>query len=169
VTIERTGRSRITEVKRQLDGTEQRFDCELVHRSASLVVVCYEMRRADDQPDRWLDSYGFFWPRRPYNCYHIVRPASGKVVLSRFDVLRDVDLGILGEVGYTDLLLDLRVERDGLRWEDDDELAEAVAAGRVTAAELAHVERARGVLERGHGRIIAEVRRTLTSLGRFSR
>ena len=84
-------------------------------------------------------------------------------------MLRDVDLGILGEVGYTDLLLDLRVERDGLRWEDDDELAEAVAAGRVTAAELAHVERARGVLERGHGRIIAEVRRTLTSLGRFSR
>ncbi len=169
MTDERTRRPRITEVKRQLDGSEQRFDCELVHRSAALVIVCYEMRRADQRPDRWLDSYGFFWPRRPYNCYHIVRPQSGEVVLSRFDLLRDVDLGTPGEVGYTDLLLDLRVERDGPRWEDDDELAEAVAAGRVTAAERAHIERVRGVLDRGHGRIIAEVRRTLTSLGRLPR
>jgi hypothetical protein len=168
VTSERIGGPRITEVKRQLDGTEQRFDCELVHRSSSMVVVCYEMRRADD-PERWLDSYGFFWPRRLYNCYHIVRPASGEVRLSRFDVLRDVDLGTPGEVGYTDLLLDLRVERDGPRWDDDDELEKAVAAGRVTMAEQAHIERARGVLVRGHGRIIAEVRRTLTSLDRIPR
>jgi hypothetical protein len=169
VTNERTSRERIIEVKRQLDGSEQRFDCELVHRSPSLVIVCYEMRRANQPADRWLDSYGFFWPRRPYNCYHIVRPTNGEALLSRFDVLRDVDLATPGEVGYTDLLLDLRVERDGPRWEDDDELAEAVAGGSVTAAELAHVERARGVLDRGHGRIIAEVRRTLTSLGRIAR
>lgn len=160
---EAASRPRITEVKRQLDGSEQRFDCELVHRTPSLVVVCFEMRR----PGGRLDSYGFFWPRRPYNCYHIVRPESGEAVLSRFDVLRDVDLTTPGEAGYTDLLLDLRVERDGPRWEDEDELAEAVADGRVTAAELEHIERARGVLERGHGRIIAEVRRMLRALGRI--
>ncbi len=160
---ERASRPRIIEVKRRLDGSEQRFDCELVQHTPSLVVVCFEMRR----PGGRLDSYGFFWPRRPYNCYHIVRPESGEAVLSRFDVLRDVDLRTPGEVGYTDLLLDLRVGRDGPRWEDEDELVAAVADGRVTAPELARIERARRVLERGHGRIIAEVRRTLRALGRL--
>lgn len=160
---ERASRPRIIELKRRLDGSEQRFDCEFVQRTPSLVVVCFEMQR----PAGRLDSYGFFWPRRPYNCYHIVRPESGEAVLSRFDVLRDVDVRTPGEVGYTDLLLDLRVGSDGPRWEDEDELAAAVADGRVTASELARIERARGVLDRGHGRIIVEVRRTLRALGRL--
>ena len=140
---ERASRPRIVEVKRRLDGSEQRFDCELVQRTPSLVVVCFEMQR----PAGRLDSYGFFWPRRPYNCYHIVRPESGEAVHSRFDVLRDVDVRTPGEVGYTDLLLDLWVGPDGARWEDEDDVAAAVRSGLLSDADRARIERARAVLD----------------------
>ena len=98
----------ITEVKRKLGGGEERFETELIHRSPSLLLVLYRIERGADS----LDSYGCFWPRRPYGCYHIVRPPgtpdAGREVLSRFDVLTDLEI-VGDEVRYLDLLLDLLV------------------------------------------------------------
>ena len=158
----------IVEVKRRLDGSEQRFDCELVHRTPWLVAVLFRVRRPwGDAPAAALDSYGLFWRRRPYNCYYMVRPGGDEAVVTRFDVVRDVDLDVPGEVRYLDLLLDLRVDAGVARWEDEDEVAEAVAAGLLSPSDRARIARARAVLECGHARITGEVRRLLRSLGRL--
>ena len=161
----------IIEVKRKLGGGEERFATELVHRSPSLLLVLYRIERGDDS----LDSYGCFWPRRPYGCYHIVRPPgapdAGREVLSRFDVLRDVEIAG-DEVRYLDLLLDLVVRVDAAgrvraRWEDEDELQAALASGLLDAVGGAYVARARRTLERRHRRVVGEIRALLRRLGRI--
>ena len=161
----------IIEVKRKLGGGEERFATELVHRAPSLLLVLYRIGRGAGS----LDSYGCFWPRRPYGCYHIVRPPgapdAGREVLSRFDVLTDLEIAG-DEVRYLDLLLDLVVRptpagRLEARWEDEDELAAALASGLLDAAGAAHVERARRTLERRHRRAVGEIRALLRRLGRI--
>ncbi|MYI83069.1 MAG: hypothetical protein F4056_07180 [Chloroflexi bacterium] len=161
----------IIEVKRKLDGSEERFTTELVHRSPSLLLVLYRIERGENS----LDSYGCFWRRRPYGCYHIVRPPgapdAGREVLSRFDVLRDV--AIEGdEVRYLDLLLDLVVRVDAAgrirtRWEDEHEVEAALASGLLDAAGGAYVARARRTLGRRHRRVVGEIRALLRRLGRI--
>ncbi|MSQ42150.1 MAG: DUF402 domain-containing protein [Dehalococcoidia bacterium] len=161
--------TRVVEVKQRLDGRVERFDCELVERDRTRAVILFRIERpVFGLREAPLDSYGVFWRRRPYGCYHIVRPADGSPVVTRFDVVRDVELDAPGEVRYVDLLLDLRVERGAARWEDEAELAAAMRAGRIDASDHARVQRARRVLERGHVRITAEVRRLLRALGRLS-
>ncbi|MBM4416438.1 MAG: hypothetical protein FJ035_09450 [Chloroflexi bacterium] len=153
--------SRITEVKQRLDGSAARFACSLVARTPAAVVARYRFRDAAGP----VDSYGWFWRRRPYLCYYMVRPRTGALVAVRFDVVRDVDTANPREVRYTDLLLDLWV-RDGVAtWEDDDELAVVTAAGLLTVADRARIARARSTLAAGHTRIAAELRRALVALG----
>lgn len=168
----------IVEVKRHPDGSEERFDSELVHLTPSLVVICFRLdRRWLDEPGAppgLLDSYGVFWRRRSYNCYQIVSPQTGEELVTRFDVLRDVEFDA-DEVRFTDLFLDLRVDRwpEGgparweARWEDEDELAQAIRAGVLDPADTERIARTRAVLERGHRRVAAEVRRLLARLGRL--
>ena len=161
----------IIEVKRKLDGSEERFATELVHRGPSLLLVLYRIERRDAS----LDSYGCFWPRRPYGCYHIVRPPgapdAGREVASRFDVLRDVEI-TGNEVRYLDLLLDLWVRVDAAggvsaRWEDEDEVEAALDGGLLDAAAGDYIARARRTLERRHRRVVAEIRALLRRLGRI--
>ena len=152
----------IIEVKRTLDGREQRFACEFVHRDPSVVVVRYRFERGG----RALRSFGLFWSRRPYNCYYVVPARGDKTVFVRFDVVAgiEVDLAVAPpEVRYRDLLLDLWVDAEGARWEDEDEVEAAGAS--LEAGDRARIERARGILERGHRRIASEVRRLLVGLG----
>lgn len=160
----------VTEVKRRLDGTEQRFTCELVTRTPGLVVARYRFAaRAGFFASHTgaVESYGLFWARRPYLCYYMVRPADGALLGARFDVVRDVRLDAAdgSEVSYTDLLLDLWIEDGVAHWQDEDEVAEVDAAGRLDAADRARIARGRQVLERGRHRVLAEVRRTLRAAG----
>lgn len=153
----------ITEVKRRLDGSEQRFECELVTRTPALVVACYRFEaRAGFFASHTgaVDSYGLFWARRPYLCYGMVRPADGALLAARFDIVRDVRLSTT-EVTYTDLLLDLWIEGGVPYWQDEDEVVEAERAGRLAPADRARITRGREVLERRHVRVLSEVRRTL--------
>ena len=160
----------VIELKRTLDGREQRFETEFVHRSASVLVVLYRLERGAAS----LDSYGFFWVRRPYNCYHMVKPPgsadAGREVASRFDVVRDLEIAP-HEVRYLDLLLDLWVEDGALRrvvrWEDEDEVADALRNGLLSPADVAYIERARRTLQRRHRRVVSEIRTLLRALRRI--
>jgi len=152
--------ARIVEVKRKLDGSEQRFDCELIARSSSLVIARYRFEAAAGP----IDSYGCFWARRPYLCYHMVHREDGREWVSRFDVVRDVRLGAT-EVSYTDLLLDLWVDADGVRWDDEEEVEAATRAGVLPAPDLDRIERARDILARRHRAIASEIRSRLARLG----
>jgi hypothetical protein len=166
------GARTVIEVKRHLDGTEQRFETELVHRTAGSLVVLY---RLPDAPSGPLDSYGCYWAGRTYICYHMVRahgsPDAGREVVTRFDVARDVEIAD-AEVRFLDLLLDLWVEDGGspggiARWEDEDEVAAALRSGLLSPADGAYVERARRTLEQGHRRVVQEIRWLLRRLGRL--
>ena len=157
----------IIEVKRHLDGREERFETELVYRARDSLVVLYRMPGS-----RWgpIDSYGCYWAGRTYVCYHMVRaegaPDAGREVATRFDVAREIEITD-GEVRFLDLLLDCWVEDGVARWEDEDEVAEALRAGRIGPADAAYIERARRTLEQGHGRIVRDIRWLLGRLGRL--
>lgn len=159
----------ITEVKRHLDGREQRFETELVHRTAGSLVVLYRVPAGRFGQDAPLDSYGCYWAGRSYVCYHMVRPPEaaepGREVGTRFDVARAIELAA-GEVRFLDLLLDLTVEAGVARWEDEDEVAAALASGLLSAADGAYIERARATLQQGHRQVVREIRWLLRRLGR---
>mgnify|MGYP003340468157 CR=1 FL=1 len=70
-----------------------------------------------------------------------------------------------GEVSYLDLELDLWVTDGVPRWEDEEDVEAARAAGLLDAADLARIERTRDFLTRRHRVVIAEVRALLASLG----
>lgn len=151
-------RPRILEVKRHLDGRESSFECELVDERPGRVIVCFHLDRLEGSLTRYdigepLDSYGFFWKRRPYNCYYLAParlPLGSPPVLVRFDVSRDVEFversGAPDEIRFLDLELDLLVTPDGARWEDEDEVERAEGAGLLSPSDLVRIERARRTL-----------------------
>lgn len=155
----------VFEVKRHLDGHVGRFECELVARLPSVVVVCFPLE-AGHGP---VDSYGVFWSRRSYLVYHLVPREAGVPVRTRFDVLRDCRIdGVTeagGELSYLDLELDLWVTDGVPRWEDEEDVEAARTAGLLTPADLARIERTRDFLSRRHRAVIAEVRTLLEGLG----
>ena len=158
---------RITEVKRHLDGSAERFDCELVLRRPHLVVVLFEHRRGRSTGGfhipRGSRTYGFFWRRRPYSFYRMAAP-DGRVIAHRYDVVDDVRLGE-HEVSYLDLLLDVWVAPDGaVRVEDEDEVAEYARHGLLSRAQRDRITRTRTLLLRRHRTIAREAARLLEGL-----
>ena len=160
----------ITEMKRHLDGREQRFATELVHRTARSLVVRYRVPEGQFGQDAPLDSYGCYWVGRTYVCYHMVRPPDGadpgREVVTRFDVAREIVIAA-GEVRFLDLLLDLVVDDGAPRWEDEDEVAAALDSGLLSPADGAYIERSRQTLEQGHRQVVREIRWLLRRLGRL--
>ena len=155
---------RITEVKRNIDGREVRFDLQLVQRRPYVVVARYVHPRTFERDgftfERGSVSYGFFWRRRPYVMYRIL-DASGSFAANRFDVVEDVRL-TEQTVSYTDLLLDAWATPDGpLRFEDEDEVEDAIQAGQLSPAQLERITRTKDLLLRRHRAISREAERLL--------
>ena len=136
----------VTERKIAIDGVRKEFECAWVHRSPSLAIIRYEVRRggvmADGQvtipPECW--SYGIFWRSRRYGCYRFVRKDDASVVAHRFDALDRLTWDD-EVIEYHDLVLDWWVlPDDTLISEDADEFEDALASGVMGAADA---ERAR--------------------------
>ena len=160
---------RITEVKRHLDGSEERFDCELVLRRAHLLIVRFAHRRDRSAGGfsipRGSRTDGFFWTGRPYCLYRMSGP-DGRPIADRFDVLEKCRIGER-EVSYLDLLVDLWVAPDGaVLVEDEDEVAEHVRRGLLSGEQGRRIERVTALLVRDHRRIIREAARLLEAAGR---
>ncbi len=143
--------ARLVEVKRKLDGEEQRFDLERWLVRPDLVVGRW-LAGPDNPFGLPADSYswGVWRPRLPIGVYRLHAP-DGTLLRYRLDVVEDVEVGD-GEVRYRDLLLDasfLPGPAPGdyaLRFEDEDEVAAAVAAGRLSRAQRWRIAWVRGVL-----------------------
>jgi hypothetical protein len=160
---------RTTELKRHLDGGDERFGCELVLRRAHVAVIRFQHRRrlsADGFTiPRGSHTDGFFWTPRPYGLYRIWGP-DGSHIADRFDVLEDCRIGDR-EVSYLDLLVDVWVAPDGaVLVEDEEEVADHVRRGLLSRAQVRHIERATALLLRDHRRIIREAARLLAATGR---
>lgn len=132
----------ITEIKRHLDGRVEQFECELLHRDASTMVIQFVAQPGSPFYGRMSRSEGYFWADRPYLMYKIYGK-DGQLAGYRFDACRDVIFGP-DFVEFTDLYLDFRVTPDGtLTVEDEDELEAALALGLIDdtdydVARLAH-------------------------------
>ncbi len=155
---------RFTEVKRHLDGRVERHSLRLVLRRPHLVVAFYEFARGLRTDGftfpRGSVTYGFFWKRRPYVMYRMLDP-QGRLVANRFDVVEDVHLGER-EVSYRDLLLDIWIDASGMiQIADEDDVADARREGVLSNAQLARIERTRGLLLRRHRTITTEAERLL--------
>jgi Protein of unknown function (DUF402) len=150
--VARTG---FIEVKRRLDGSVEEFDCELVHRTDSVVAVSFRLPAAVGDIPKGSTTLGWFWARRPYNLYRFLGK-DGDVVRHRFDVVDEVRIGE-DRVEYLDLIVDVLVSPTGeVTIEDEDELKAAAERGRVEAGRLDGIERALTTVTRDWRRIVRE-------------
>ncbi len=139
---EARARPPITERKQKPDGTWREYECGLLHLDTGLAVVEFVMERGGmifnppiEVPPGSV-SHGWFWTRRPYNLYRMRGP-NGALIAHRFDAVADVRLSAEA-VEYRDLVLDWWVlPGDALIEEDRDEFDELVAAGKLSAKDLA--------------------------------
>lgn len=140
---------RIVEVKRHLDGREERFVCdvlELIEGERAVVRWRSVLERAlEDGPLRIppgpLVTLGYFWADRPYLVYRMMRPApDGTLLGHRFDICTDVAIG-REEIRYLDLLVDVWVDAHGeFHVLDEDELEEARDRGMLSPEQLLLIE-----------------------------
>lgn len=126
---------RIVEVKERIDGTVLRYGMECWLWTPDLVVGRWvvEPGSSDRVPDGYF-SWGVWWRTRAYGAYRTHWP-DGTLRRYRLDALDRVRF-VDGEVHYRDLLLDAWIDPvAGPELEDEDEVAEAVASGALTAHE----------------------------------
>lgn len=150
---------RVTEVKRHLDGRVQSFECSLVRAERGLLVVRFEHPAEGGAGGFSFPpgsvTFGFFWRRRHYSLYRIVRP-DGSLIAHRFDVIDEVRLEP-AQVEYLDLLLDVWVSPEGrVAVEDEGEVALFARRGLLRPGQVRLIERTRRLLERRHAAVIAE-------------
>jgi predicted RNA-binding protein associated with RNAse of E/G family len=135
------------EVKEALLGEARRFDLECWLASPDLVVARWvaEAGNGFGVPAGTF-SWGVWWSRRPIGAYRMHTPA-GELRRYRVDAIEELRIGE-GEVRYRDLLLDAWIAPDGeVTFEDEDEVAEAIEAGRLSREQRWRIDWVRGVLE----------------------
>lgn len=155
--------SPFVEVKRRPDGREEAFPCSLLAYRGGVAVARYEFRSDFSWQGFALPRGGFtrawYWRGRHYLLYRMYG-RGGEHILDRFDVIDSVRLRRDG-VAYRDLYLDVWAGPGGIAHiDDEDELAGALAAGLVTAAEAALAARTARYIVRNLARIIAGAERT---------
>jgi hypothetical protein len=146
------------EIKRTMDGGEERFMCDVCSRTENELVVIYRLPSDRDVHGVWLPkgtiTVGSFWKNRPFNLYHWVHPKKGTLAYY-FNV---------GDVG--------RWGQDEFEWEDLAVDVIATPGGRVTVldedelpADLepekrAYIEAARDEIVNGLPKLIEVAERT---------
>jgi len=159
--------TRITEVKRHIDGSAHRFECELIALRPHVAIVLFRHPRGRSTSGfhfpRGSRTHGFFWRRRAYSLYRMTAP-DGRLIAHRFDVVEDACLSER-EVSYLDLFLDIWFAPDGtVLVEDEDEVADHARRGLLSKAQRRRIERTRALLLRSHRRIEREAARLLATL-----
>ena len=103
------------EIKRKLDGREQRFACELVALTPSRGILRYvtdsERQVASVRLFAGCVTYAVYWPDRPYNVYWWQEP-SGRSLAFYFNISDSTELG-REAFRWRDLALDVLVLPDG--------------------------------------------------------
>lgn len=142
---------RLIERKITLDGGVQEFPLERWLVSERLIVGRWISDGAPPfEGSAGFTSWGVWWPQRPYGGYRIHRP-DGSLRLYRIDALEDArcDHGV---IEYRDLLLDALIRPGGeAAIEDEDEVAEAERANRLSASQRWRIAWMRGMFERRPG------------------
>jgi hypothetical protein len=153
-------KAKFTEVKRRLDGSEERFPCEPLHVTEDVAVVSFRIPVAVGDVPKGSNTIGWFWRRRSYNLYRFVGK-DGQALLHRFDVLDDVRIAE-DEVEYLDLIVDVLVSPTGeVTIEDEEELRAAAGKGLLDEQRVQAIERALTTITRDWRRIVRGALATL--------
>ncbi len=153
-------KGKFTEVKRRLDGSEERFDCTPVRVTEDVAIVEFRIPVAVGDVPKGSTTIGWFWRRRPYNLYRFVGK-DGTPLLHRFDVVDEVVIDE-NHVEYIDLIVDVLVSPTGdITIEDEDELKRAAKRGAIDEGRLDAIERALTTITRDWRRIVRGALRQL--------
>jgi len=138
---------RITEIKRNLEGTVERFACRLLHRDSEYLVICYVSDRSYSVGGAELPvgslTVGHYLRGREYILWEMYTPP-GDVAGYYVHLCSDLTFGDR-TVEWRDMSVDVWVGSDG-RTEvlDEAELYEHVAAGHISSGEACRLcQRAR--------------------------
>ncbi len=122
--------SEVMEIKRRLNGTEARYPCALMERTAGWAALRYVLPRPVTVGTLALpagaETIGHYWIDRPYTAYHWLDHA-GQTLGIYLNAASDVEIDE-GIVRWLDLALDVLVtDRGWVEVLDDDEARAAPA------------------------------------------
>jgi len=158
----------IVEVKRHLDGREERFVCEILAlEPGRWAVVRWQAHLEAPLEDGPLQippgpilTLGYFWSDRNYLVYRMMRPdPDGTLWGHRFDICTEVSI-TEREIRYLDLLVDVWVNPQGDFFVlDEDEFRQARARGLLTPEQLRIVEATLRELRARHREVLSRLPR----------
>lgn len=106
----------ILEIKRKLSGEEKRFNCRVLERTPSHLVVLFIARVDMNVHGVVLPAgtatFGHFWTDRPYNVYHWLRPDDGATI-GYYVNLADQTRVTADVLEWRDMVVDVLVSSDG--------------------------------------------------------
>jgi len=106
----------ILETKRKLDGSEKQFNCRVLRREGTHLVVLFiariEMNVHGVVLPAGTATFGHFWSDRPYNVYHWLRPQDGRTI-GYYVNLADQTRIAEDQLEWRDMIVDLLVAPDG--------------------------------------------------------
>jgi predicted RNA-binding protein associated with RNAse of E/G family len=99
----------VLELKRTLDGREQRFACRMIeadhHHAVLLFIAASPMHVHGVDLPAGTVTFGHFWTDRPYNVYHWLDPQGGTIGF--YFNLSDSTIIGEGRLEWRDLTLDI--------------------------------------------------------------
>lgn len=146
----------ILETKRKLDGSEKRFNCRVLAREGSHLVVLFIARVEMNVHGIVLPSgtatFGHFWSDRPYNVYHWLRPQDGSTIGYYVNLAAETHIAE-DHLEWRDMIVDVLVSPEGTATVlDEDEIPAALPAP------------ARDQIAAAQARVLAELPRLLDEL-----
>ena len=150
--------SRILEVKRTLSGTEKRFECAVLHRKDTHVVVLFVLPapmhvHGVDLPAGTV-TFGHFWTDRPYNVYHWLDQITGATI-GHYVNLSD-GTRIEGDLlEWRDLAVDILLSTDGRATILDEDEVPADTSEALSA----RIDEAKAAVLAAHASLVIELER----------
>lgn len=151
---------KITEIKRHLDGREERFECELVSMQPGEAVIRYFWHRDQSFRDGPIHlpagdtiTWAFYWEGRHFLVYKFMA-ADGTLFGHRFDICEGVKIHS-DTIIWGDLVLDLWVDpHNRIHLLDEEEVEICKAKGLLTSPQRKIIEHTKEYLLRNYKRII---------------
>lgn len=150
----------VQERKRHLQKPDEFYWCAEVHREPGYLVLRYDVTKDSHLGPTLIPAgsvtFAHYREGAPYVLWEMLGPDRALIGYC-YHLCRPPQIGA-DFVEYVDLLLDLWFDTEGrLTVLDEDELEEAVAIGKVAAAEAAQVREQGTQVAAGHARILGSL------------